>query len=578
METNNNSVTIATEAITSPQSSVSQDDWGSGSWMEDSDSANDMDSGRDNSPAMTKEAPRAEQEETWPDVTQSEWLMEEPPEVTNAETPDGSVREVEVFHFPRPCADQTWSGEGDTERESRQGPAGEASPTAETGISQPSLQQQQEGLLQHGIIADSQQGELLLHRLCLLQQKQEAQQVFEGTPPLATVALEPASQRPGCHGCACVVVREWTERRREGEEKAGEQTGGEGQQSVTGLHTGEEGKGEERDRGAESTQRGETKAQGGREVQINPPVHLRDSRMEVLNGEDNQSDSGVSTDFSPGSTMELCSIPFAPDDPGTAPTPLNETPIEREIRRAVEREQSLRRARGLAKTQEFVEIPLRKPVLSPAGPSRSGKGEGMDRQFAGKKMQKEISVEARREEVLVRMGKVPGVYDKGSVRQLRERKQLFEAFQEKRGTSGALASQSKRPSSSASDISALGSQKGHCPASGPVLERGHSLESITHKQNQQQPGSGGCREEGFSNTHVALCGPTLSEGTSSQVIILENNLVLPPPAPNPDGLLHPSHSVGSLSEAHAVTVVDSGTMVEGGRVVGEAEGREKEAV
>ncbi|XP_064180140.1 uncharacterized protein misp3 [Anguilla rostrata] len=574
MEPSNNSVTIATEAITSPQSSVSQEDWGSGLWMEGSGSdSDDRDSGRDNSPPMTNEATRAGQEDTWPDVTQPEWPMEEPCQVISAETSDGSDREIEACHFPEPSASKTWPTDGDNERDSRQGPEGEASTP---GTSQTSLQrQQQDGFLQHGTVADSQQGELLLQRLCLLQQKQEVQQVFEGSPPLATVALEPASQRPGCHGSACVVVREWAGRRREGEEKGSEQTGEEAQQSVAGLHTGEEANQEQRERGAESAQRGETKANGGREGQSNPPAHRRGSRMEASNGEDNQSDSGVSADFSPGSTVELCPAPCAPqEDPDACPAPLNETPIEREIRRAVEREQSLRRSRGLTSTQEFVEIPLRKPVLSRAVPSRAAKGEGTDRQFAGKKMLKEISVEAQREEVLVLMGKLPGVYDKGTVRQLREKKQLFEAFQEKREMSGSLTPLSKRPSFSASDISAAGSQMGDGPNAGPVLESGHGLDQIAQKQDQK-PGSAGYGGEDFGNTHRGLCGPTLSEGTSSQIIILENNVFLHTPVPNPDGLQHPSHSTGSLPEAHDVTVVDSGTVGEGRRVVGEAEGTEE---
>lgn len=539
--------------------------------MEDSDS-DDRDSERENSPVMPREGPRTEQEETWPNVTQPEWPVEGPPQVNSAENPDDSISEAEALNFPQDYASQTWPAEGDIQRHSTRGSEGEASTT---GICQPSLQQQQhEGLLPHGRTVDSQQGELLLRRLSLLQQKQEVQQVFEGSPPLATVALEPASQGPGCHGSVCVVVRERAGKRTEGEEKASTQTGGEGLQSIAGLHSGKEGNEEQWESGAESEQRGEAKANRIRESQPNPPVHPKGSRMEVYNGEDNQSDSGVSADFSPGSTMELCSTPFAPEDPGTSSAPLNETPIEREIRRAVEREQSLRRARGLTKTQEFVEIPLRKPVLSQTLPSRVVKGEGTDRQFAGKKMQREISLEARREEVLVQMGKVPGVYDKGTVRQLRERKQLFEAFQEQRETSGTLRSLSTRPSSSASDISTLNSQKGDGPTAGPLLERGRSLELITQKEDRKA-GPAGCWEEGFSHKHQGLCGPTLSEGTSSQVIILENNLVLHTPVPNSDRVPQPSHSKGSPSEAYRLTVVDSGTMGAGGRVAGEAEGRER---
>uniref|UniRef100_A0A3B4A2X1 Uncharacterized protein n=1 Tax=Periophthalmus magnuspinnatus TaxID=409849 RepID=A0A3B4A2X1_9GOBI len=114
---------------------------------------------------------------------------------------------------------------------------------------------------------------------------------------------------------------------------------------------------------------------------------------------------------------------------------MSKTPIEREIRKAIEREHSLRRSRGLPNpptAPEYVEIPLRKAVSVNAASLPNGKSEryqGKDKQFAGKKMQQEIYAETRREQDLVKLGKIPGFYDKGSVQQLKERKQIFEAFQ-----------------------------------------------------------------------------------------------------------------------------------------------------
>ncbi|XP_058259708.1 uncharacterized protein misp3 [Hemibagrus wyckioides] len=128
--------------------------------------------------------------------------------------------------------------------------------------------------------------------------------------------------------------------------------------------------------------------------------------------DDSQSDSGVSADFSLNSMSD------------------NETPIEKEIRLAFKREQSLRRSRGLDNTKEFIEIPLRKSVLSQDPPDKVQKDHSKERQFAGKKMQREIYAEAEREKVLVKLGRLPGFYDKGTVRQLQEKKLLFEAFQE----------------------------------------------------------------------------------------------------------------------------------------------------
>ncbi|KAI5613800.1 hypothetical protein C0J50_4204 [Silurus asotus] len=134
--------------------------------------------------------------------------------------------------------------------------------------------------------------------------------------------------------------------------------------------------------------------------------------MDLDQYDDSQSDSGVSADFSPNSMSD------------------NETPIEREIRLSFKREQSLRRSRGLDETKEFIEIPLRKSILSHDLPEKSTKDHGKERQFAGKKMQQEIHAEAEREKVLVKLGRLPGFYDKGTVRQLQEKKLLFESLRE----------------------------------------------------------------------------------------------------------------------------------------------------
>ncbi|XP_062853194.1 nucleolar and coiled-body phosphoprotein 1 [Trichomycterus rosablanca] len=129
--------------------------------------------------------------------------------------------------------------------------------------------------------------------------------------------------------------------------------------------------------------------------------------------DDSQSDSGVSTDFSPSGAAE------------------NETPIEREIRLAALREQSLRRARGLGESNEFVEIPpLRKPILTQELNERFSKDRGKERQRAGKKMEREINAEAEREKVLVQLGRLPGFYDRGPIKHLQQTKLMFESFQD----------------------------------------------------------------------------------------------------------------------------------------------------
>ncbi|NXH32371.1 MISP protein, partial [Myiagra hebetior] len=105
----------------------------------------------------------------------------------------------------------------------------------------------------------------------------------------------------------------------------------------------------------------------------------------------------------------------------------NETPIEREIRMAMEREENLWKERGiqrLTSSSELVEIQTR-PVLnihSSPGPGRKGK----DRGRASLYVQREIEQETKREEDLKRQGRLLGAYDKGTQQELEERKRVFE--------------------------------------------------------------------------------------------------------------------------------------------------------
>uniref|UniRef100_A0A8D0AQN7 A-kinase anchor protein 2 C-terminal domain-containing protein n=1 Tax=Sander lucioperca TaxID=283035 RepID=A0A8D0AQN7_SANLU len=226
------------------------------------------------------------------------------------------------------------------------------------------------------------------------------------------------------------------------------------------------------------------------------------------------SDSGVSADFSPCSTLEGNTI-----STGTPAAVPKETPIEREIRRAIEREHSLRRSRGLPNpptSPEYVDIPLRKTVLCQPINAQSERCQGKDRQFAGKKMQHEIHEEAQREQDLVNLGKVPGFYDKGTVRQVKERKQLFEAFQKPNDSTLTLSARSKATSwSSASDISTLENEDDMSSQASTI---GGSYEE---RIPTQSPNLGGIF------TSLTPRGPGFSEGTACQVIILENNLSVP---------------------------------------------------
>uniref|UniRef100_A0A3P8W3R5 MISP family member 3 n=1 Tax=Cynoglossus semilaevis TaxID=244447 RepID=A0A3P8W3R5_CYNSE len=155
--------------------------------------------------------------------------------------------------------------------------------------------------------------------------------------------------------------------------------------------------------------------------------------------DDSHSDSGLVTQFC---TVEG-NINSSTETLGASVT---ETPIEKEIRKSIAREQSLRRSRGLPNlpsAPEYVEVNLRKNVLSQSHAFKSERFQGKDRQFAGKKMLQDIYEEAQREEDLVRIGKVLGFYDKGTVRQLKERKHVFEAFQKPSDSTPAPSMRSK---------------------------------------------------------------------------------------------------------------------------------------
>ncbi|XP_053320427.1 mitotic interactor and substrate of PLK1 [Spea bombifrons] len=109
------------------------------------------------------------------------------------------------------------------------------------------------------------------------------------------------------------------------------------------------------------------------------------------------------------------------------PHPSNETPIEREIRLALEREESLRKERGIQSTvatKEMVEI-LKNPVISQPSETQNEK-KSKERYRSSFFLQREIEKEAQREADLKGEGKVPGLYDKGSVQQIDERRKLFE--------------------------------------------------------------------------------------------------------------------------------------------------------
>ncbi|XP_075681467.1 mitotic interactor and substrate of PLK1 isoform X1 [Rhinoderma darwinii] len=109
------------------------------------------------------------------------------------------------------------------------------------------------------------------------------------------------------------------------------------------------------------------------------------------------------------------------------PNPSDETPIEREIRLALQREESLRKERGIlgsGETKEIIEI-SKNPVFaiqSDIGVST----KSTDRASISFFLQREIEKEVQREAVLKSEGRVAGLYDKGIAQELDERRKLFE--------------------------------------------------------------------------------------------------------------------------------------------------------
>lgn len=322
------------------------------------------------------------------------------------------------------------------------------------------------------------------------------QQVCDDAPPLDTVTGEPANPErdsPACNSTEDKEPLTMTEATRDAEGEEGRERGETGEER---KQTG--GAEEERQAEVKDQKDVENKAPGEAETHM-PKAEGKEGKMDV---DDSQSDSGVSTDFSPNGTTDASDCPANPDAPAFSESPPNETPIEREIRLAMMREQNLRRDRGLDdtpdRTKEFVEIPVRKPILSQD--PKASPSQGKDRNFAGKKMQMEISAEAEREKVLVELGRLPGFYDKGTEVQVQEKKLLFESLQD----SNARSSSTNGEQAAVQDLE----------YSVDIKQR-----LMQFSQNLPEP------EGSKSDPPV---GPGLTEAVPAQVIIIETTPIFTP--------------------------------------------------
>ncbi|XP_027875057.1 mitotic interactor and substrate of PLK1 [Xiphophorus couchianus] len=352
--------------------------------------------------------------------------------------------------------------------------------------------------------------------------QEAAQQVFgQGSPPGSAVAMELANQGgEASQGHSCVAAaRERSSRVWERTEGENELTGGvkgQNKSRVEKSKTAVRSQSRGLFRYLQAVQTQESKAENS--CGISSKAN-RDTRMRTDTYEDSQSDSGVSADSHSDITRNS-STSMSADSPGPVSS---ETPIEREIRRAIEREQSLRRSRGLPNQRtspEYVEVPSRKSLSVSSTPKWS---QNKDREFAGKKMQHEIHEETRREQDLVKIGKIPGFYDKGTVRQIKERKQLFETLQICPESPLTVSPKSKTPSwssGSSDDLNLILESQDESGTSTPEHTTYMERKPITVNTSQNQTSAKGLDRSG-------LRGPKLSEGTGCQIIIIENSRSIP---------------------------------------------------
>ncbi|NXJ80800.1 MISP protein, partial [Trogon melanurus] len=180
-----------------------------------------------------------------------------------------------------------------------------------------------------------------------------------------------------------------------------------------------------------------------------------------------------------------------------APRRSKETPIEREIRMAMEREENLWKERGIQRLtsgSELVEIQT-KPVLSmhaSPGPGRKGKDKGR----ASLYVQREIEQETKREEDLKRQGRLLGTYDRGTHQELDERRRVFEQ-EEAPPQKPPLTRQAEERRSWVKEFAAEHStSRGPCPAEDRSLPsytvsiprfQASQPHFVTNKKSQDQP-------------------------------------------------------------------------------------------
>lgn len=304
------------------------------------------------------------------------------------------------------------------------------------------------------IATEIQQGEQLLQRLQLVQQRQDVD-MSESPSTSQQVVQERRGEESGVLGTEVDQLRE----------RRGDLTSEDEEDEGAKKNPMEKEKNERNE-----SKDVETKARMSSPTMPAQPEDHRIVSTEADNSDEAHNDSWVSGDERyPINTDETSStqIPF----PCQQQFSDTETSAEQQIHEAAQAKQKLQRAGGvfnLADDPDVLEIPFRTNISLEPLSTKVDPGLHSDWQFSEQKMQKEISQEIQRELVLVNQGKIPGEYSKGEVRQLQETKLLFEAFHQD-NTEGPT--RHRNPPTSL--------MKGHIYPT--VLERTRSLEMVSLK-------------------------------------------------------------------------------------------------
>ncbi|XP_040919022.1 uncharacterized protein LOC121198772 [Toxotes jaculatrix] len=306
------------------------------------------------------------------------------------------------------------------------------------------------------IATDIQQGQQLLQRLQLVQQRQD------GHMSESPATSQPVAQET--RGEGKVVFEKEVDDLSTGEAKV---TGGDKREEGS-IHT-------VMDEGAKTNQmekekKEEDDSKDGEKTRRSLstlPEKPQDQRTVTTEAEQKQSDSWVPADLSPINPHEFTEIHNLSAQHRFSAA---ETSMERQIQEAAQGKQNLQRAGGtfnLAENPDVLEIPFKTNISLEPLPPKAGQDQSSDWQVSEEKIQ-ETSPEIQKELMPVNQGKILGGYSKGDVHQLKETKLLFEAFQQD-NTEGPTRNR-KLPTSMT---------RGHVYPS--VLERTHSLEMFSLK-------------------------------------------------------------------------------------------------